>query len=162
MKSEDFAKLLFNGYLARMDELSTIKRLFNFQEEPEFFAQEMGIFLIFLTLNFIPSKVEDKEKQDIVGKYFLRHIQTRFLSEFIGADKQIAENMRLIEDRCKEYEEALSNESGSGPMWHLSKKVINNMYGKDMEDIWIVMDFAAIYTSLYEFYIKHTANIEVV
>lgn len=162
MKPEDFAKLLFNGYLARIDELSAIKKLFNFEEEPEFFTQEMGVLLIFITLEFIRSKVRDKEKRDIIAICFLRCIQTRFLPEFIDDDKQIVENMRLMEDRCKEYEEALSNESGSGPMWHLSRKVINNMYGKDMLDIWRLTDFVAIYTMIYEFYGKHTANIKVV
>ncbi len=47
---------------------------------------------------------------------------------------------KLLDKKLNKYSILIKDKSGTGPMWHLSKEVLKNLYGEEKEDAFLVVD----------------------
>lgn len=160
VNSEDFAKMLFELFLKELKESNSYKNIFDFEKPPKFFEEEMPMFIAFSALHTIERKIEGREKRDAVASSFLRHIKDHFLAKFGNNENEASDFLETIKARCDEYNEALLNNKGAGPLWHLSRKAINNIFGEDILSAVLVDQFTAIYVPLWEYLNKKTSALK--
>jgi hypothetical protein len=161
VNSEDFSKMLFELFLKELRESNNYKNIFDSEKPPKFFEEEIPMFLVFLILYVIDQKIKEKQKRDAIASSFLQHIKNHFLAKFGNNENEASDFLETIKARCDEYEEALQNNKGAGPLWHLSRKAINNIFGEDILSAVLVDQFTAIYVPLWEYLDKKTGNLKI-
>lgn len=161
VSSEDFSKMLFQLFLKELKESENYKNMFDFDKQPKFFEEEIPMFLVFLILYVIDRKIKEKQKRDAIASSFLRHIKNHFLTKFGDNENETNDFLETIRARCNEYNEALQNNRGAGPLWHLSRRAINNIFGEDILSAVLVDQFTAIYVPLWEYLNKKTSSLKI-
>lgn len=161
VSSEDFAKMLFELFLKELEASNNYKKIFDFENLPKFFEEEIPMFLAFLILYVIGQKIRKKQKRDAVAFNFLQHIKNHFLAKFGNNENEANDFLETIRARCDEYNEVLQNNKGAGPLWHLSRRAINNIFGEEISSAVLVDQFSAIYFPLWEYLNKKTSGLKI-
>lgn len=159
--SEGFAKILFELFLKELKASNNYKKIFEFEKQPKFFEEETPMFLVFLFLHVIEQKIKEEQKRDLITYSFLRQIKNYLLVKFSNNENQTNDFLETIRARCDEYNEALQNNMSAGPLWHLSRKVINNIFGEDILSAVLVDQFTAMYIPLWEFIGKKISSFKI-
>jgi len=159
--SECFAKILFELFLKELRASNSYKKIFDFEKPPKFFEEEIPMFLVFSILYILEQKVKEPLKRDAIASCFLQHIKTHFLAKFGNNKNEAGDFLETIKARCDEYNEALQNNKGAGPLWHLSRKAINNIFGEDILSAILVDQFTVMHVSLWEYLNKKINSLKI-
>ena len=161
INSEDFSKMLFKLFLKKLEGSNNYKNIFDFEKPPKFFEEEIPMFLVFLILYVIDQKVKEKQERDAIVSSFLWHIKSHFLNKFGNNENKANDFLETMRARCDEYNEALLNNKGAGPFWHLSRRTINNIFGENILSAVLVDQFSAVYIPFLEYLDKKIRNLKI-